>query len=282
MPNPPRLTQPRKWRSLAIASASVTLAVAAAPSLAGLNGPAPITLAMPGRSADARLWPAGSQGGEGGESGLVATVTNPESAYLAELMIVEGHMIAALDLYSKGQTDLAVELASRPESGGMMATVRKAVAAHAAPDFTAATTAFTKALTDGASVDDARVALSAVHAGVGAAAAGQKSDLKTRLNAVVVLLKAASDEYLGAFDAGKVVDVLAYHEAHAFVAIARSEAAILIGEPLTAKAASRALDAMQAADQAFSDMTKTTVEARDPAILAAVAARVELIASAVR
>ena len=274
MPNIPRLTQPRKWRSLALAGAAVTLA---APALAGLD--APITL---GRAPDARLWLAQSQGGEGGEAGVVAAATDPDAGYLAQLMIVEGHMIAALDLYTKGQTEPALELANHPESEGMMDTVRKALADHAAPDFTAATTAFTQTLTEGAPPDQALAALSDVHAGVVAAMAGQKDQLKTRLDAVVVLVKAASDEYAGAIDAGQVVDVMAYHEAHAFAAIARSQLAILMGEDLTAKAAARALDALTAADDAFSDMTLTTVEPRDPAILAAIAARVELIASSVR
>ena len=71
MPNIPRLTQPRKWRGLALAGAAVTLA---APALAGLD--APITL---GRAPDARLWLAQSQGGEGGEAGLVASAANPDA-----------------------------------------------------------------------------------------------------------------------------------------------------------------------------------------------------------
>ena len=274
MPNTPRLAQPRKWRGLALAGAAVTLA---APALAGLD--APITL---GRAPDARLWLAQSQGGEGGEAGLVASAANPDAAYLAELMIVEGHMIAALDLYAKGQTDLAVELASHPESEGMMDALRADQTAHAAPDITPAATAFAKALGDAAPVDAARTALATLQTSVVAAADGQKANLKTRLDAVVTLVKAATDEYTGALADGKVSNVMAYHEAHAFIAIARSQLTDLQAEPQTAKAATRALDALSAADDAFFDMTLTTVEPRDPAILAAIAARVELIASSVR
>lgn len=270
-PSQPRATQPRRWRSLAL-GASVTLA-AAAPALADLQRPAPISLAMP----DARLWLA--EGGEAGEAGALAAAGS-DAAYLAEIALVEGHMVAARDLYAKGQTGLAVDLSRRPEAEGMLAAVRTGLAAHDAADFSPAITAFTAAMARGAPLAEVEAALAAVSVGV--AGAGERAGPRNRFDAAVLLLKAAAGEYSGSIAGGKVSDAMAYHEAHAFVALARRAMTELATQPLTATAAPRALQAMQAADDAFGDMTKPELAAGDPAILLGVAARVELIASSVR
>ena len=270
---PPRATQPRRWRSLAL-GASVTLA-AASPALADLQRPAPISLAMP----DARLWLA--EGGEAGEAGALAA-TGSDAAYLVEIALVEGHMVAARDLYARGQAGPAVELSRRPEAEGMMAAVRTGLAARDARDFTPAITAFTATMAKGAPLAEVEAALAEVSVGIAAAGIGEQAALRSRFDAAVLLLKAAAGEYSGSIADGKVSDAMAYHEAHAFVALARRAMTELAAQPLTATAAPRALQAMQAADDAFGDMTKPELAARDPAILFGVAARVELIASSVR
>ena len=281
-PSQPRATQPRRWRSLAL-GASVTLA-AASPALADLQRPAPISLAMP----DARLWLAMpdaslwlAEGGEAGEAGALAAAGSA-ATYLAEIALVEGHMIAARDLYAKGQTGLAVDLSRHPEAEGMLTAVRTGLAAHEAADFSPAIATFTATMAKGAPLAEVEAALAAVSVGVAAAGAGEQAALRSRFDAAVLLLKAAAGEYSGSIAGGKVTDEMAYHEAHAFVALARRTMTELAAQPLTATAAPRALQAMQAADDAFGDMTKPELAARDPAILFGVAARVELIASSVR
>ena len=64
--------------------------------------------------------------------------------------------------------------------------------------------------------------------------------------------------------------------------MARALAESLQKEAVTEKAAARILDTLKGADEAYGDITKPEAEARDPAILLALAARVELIASSVR
>ncbi len=66
---------------------------------------------------------------------------SPEVAYLAKLAIVEGHLIAARDLYRKGLVDEAVGLSWHPEAE-MMDDVRADLAAHRVPDVTPAMAAF--------------------------------------------------------------------------------------------------------------------------------------------
>ena len=279
-PSHPRATQPRRWRSLAL-GASVTLA-AASPALADLQRPAPISLAMPGlwpAMPDARLWLA--EGGEAGEAGALAA-TGSAAAYLAEIALVEGHMVAARDLYAKGEAGLALDLSRLPEAEGMLAAVRTGLAAHDAADFSPAIAAFTATMAKGAPLAEVEAALAVVSVGIAAAGAGEQAGLRSRFDAAVLLLKAAAGEYSGSIAGGKVTDEMAYHEAHAFVALARRTMTELAAQPLTATAAPRALQAMQAADDAFGDMTKPELAVRDPAILFGVAARVELIASSVR
>ena len=110
-------------------------------------------------------------------------------------------------------------------------------------------------------------------------AARQTGTPREQFDAVVVLLRAAAHEYAGSIQGGQVSDVLAYHESHAFIAIARQR----LGELApSAKPAAKALTALDDAAQAYGDMGTMDLVAGDATILAAVAARVELMASQVR
>lgn len=270
----PRVTQPRRWSGLAIAS--VSLAVAG-PAIAQVRLP---DLAIYTPPVEAQLWTVQAEGGEGGEAGAVAGVS-PDVAYLAQLSIVEGHLLAASDLYAKGMVDDAVGLSYHPEAE-MMDVVRASLAAHGATDFTPQMAAFSAKLEAGAPASEVAAALADFRTAVAAAAAPEAGELRVRFDAMVTVLRAAAAEYTGSIEGGAVSDVMAYHEAHAFVAIARDLAQGLTADPKSTPAAEKALAAMVAADEAFGDITSTTAEARDPAILLGVAARVELAASMVR
>lgn len=277
MPNlspAPRATQPRLWRSLALAGAAASLAL-----------PAPLLADTLPRDAGATLWLAAGEGGEGGEGGEAGAVEGlpSDAAYLARLAIVEGHLLAASTLYAKGQTDEAIALSYHPEAE-MMEEVREQIAAHGAADITPAMTAFSAAMEAGAAQPEVEAALAAVSAAVAAAGAGEEAEGRTRLDAIVALLQAAAHEYAGSIEGGQVTDPLAFHEAQAFVVIARMRASGLAGaiDPALATAAGRALDALATADEAFGDIMAPELVARDPAILLGVAARVELVASSVR
>ena len=268
-----RPAQPRRWRTLALASATVTLA--AMPALAQNKA----ALAAPPR-ADATLWLAQAEGGEGGEAGAVANAT-PDVAYLARLSIVEGHLRAALDLYRKGLADDAIGLSYHPEAE-MMDDVRADLAARGAADITPAMTEFSATLERGAPLAEAETALAAVQTAIAAAMVPEADELRARFDAITAVLRAAASEYASSTEGGTVGDVMAYHEAHAFVATARSLASELAKVPAAKPAADRALAAMTEADTAFGDMSLTTYQVSDPAILMAVAAKVELIASSLR
>lgn len=273
MTRPPRKTQPRRWTSLALAS--VTLA--AAPAWAQSPQPAPVTLAMP----ESRLWLASAEGGEGGEAGLTAEAT-PDAAYLAELMIVEGHMRAARDLYALDQQDMAVDLAGHPQEEGTLDKLSQAIEARHAPQVAPAIDGFRAVMGRGAPLAEVDAALATVSAAFAAAAAPEADETRARFDAVVLLVKAAAEEYEGSLAEGEVAEPMGWHESLSFVGLARQALQDLASQPLAAKAAPKALAALEPADALFGDVTAADPVAGDPQILLGLAAKVELIASSVR
>ena len=267
--NQPRIVTPKRWQGLAVGSA---IALAAAPVLAQVPVTAPA-------HQGGMLWLAQAEGGEGGEAGAVEGA-NADVAYLAQLAIVEGHLVAAMDLYRKGMVDEAIGLSYHPEAE-MMEELRASLAVHGVPDVTPAIAAFSAALESGGPAADVEAALAAAQAAFAAAAAPEADELRVRADALVLLLRAAAHEYEESAEGGVVGDIYAYHEAYAFIEVARTLATALGADPAAKPAADKALTALDGATEAFGDMSKAELEAKDPAILLAVAAKVELALSSV-
>jgi len=95
-------------------------------------------------------------------------------------------------------------------------------------------------------------------------------------------VRAAAHEYEESTEGSVVGDVMAYHEAHAFIEVARNLATALAADPAAKAQSEKVLVALEGAAEAFGDMSGPTFEAKDPSILLAVAARVELALSSVR
>ena len=272
MTKAPRPTQPRVWTSLALA----TVTLAASPAVADLR-PAPVTLAMP----QARIWLAQAEGGEAGEAGITAEAPE-DSAYLAELMIIQGHMQAARDLYAMGEKDKAVELSKHPQEEGTLAALQAQIAKYQAQDVADEIAALTDTMAKGAAQADVDLALSQVDQAFAAAASVKDTEVRARFDAVVLLVKAAAGEYQDAITDGKVEDIMGWHEAWSFIDIARAQLQDLAGQPLAAKAAPKALKALEDVNPAFGDPMAAVPLAGDAQILLGVAAKLELIASSVR
>lgn len=273
-PTRPRPVAPRLWTGIAAGSA---IAMATVPALAqGFVAPP----AIPGKAAVGTVWLAQSEGGEGGEAGAIAGA-DANVAYLAQLAIVEGHLVAALDLYRKGMVDEAVGLSWHPEAE-MMEEVRAALAARGVPDVTPTMAAFSAAMEAKAPLAEVEAALAAVRTAFATAAGAGSQDLRTRADALVLLVRAAAHEYDESIENARVTDPYAYHEAAAFLTVARRQTEALAEDPAAAAQANKALSALQDAGEAFGDLSGPTLEARDPAILLAAAARVELALSSVR
>lgn len=267
----PRLVAPRRWPGL---TAGSMIALAAVPVLAQTL---PVTLPA---AQGGWLWLAQAEGGEGGEAGAVQGA-NPDVAYLAKLALVEGHLVAALDLYRKGLVDEAVGLSWHPEAE-MMEEVRADLAKQGVADVTQTMADFSAAMEAKAPLDQVEAALAKVHQAFAAAAAPKADELRLRADALTLLVRAAAHEYEESTEGGTVGDIYAYHEAHGFIAVARDLATDLATKPAAKAAAEKALAALASADEAFGDMRGPELLAGDPAILLAVAAKVELALSAVR
>ena len=110
----------------------------------------------------------------------------------------------------------------------------------------------------------------------------QADQVRARFDGVVLLLKAAADEYQASIKDGAVQDIMGWHEAWSFVGLARATLQDLTAVALSAKAAPRALKALEAVDAAFGDPAAAVPLAGDGQLLLTVAAKVELIASSVR
>ena len=281
----PRPARPRRWSGLALAGASVGIGVVTLPAFAQIAQVPVITLAQPSDvGPNARLWMVQTEGGEGGESGKAgyAADGSTDAGYLAQLSIVEGHLLAALDLYRIGMRSEAISLSHHPEAE-MMDEVRAAIAAHGATDITPAMKAFSAAMERTAPPEAVEAALETVRAAIAAAAAPEAGELRARFDALTLLGRAASEEYAGSTEGGSVGDVLAYFEAHAFLVTGKRLAEALAQLEQTKPAAEKALAALAGGDEAFGDMTGASAFLiADPAILRGVAARLELIASSVR
>lgn len=264
---PPRLTQPRRWQSLAIAGAAATLS-AATPLWADTQG------TTPGAGAAA----AQVEGGEGGEAGAVAGIP-ADVAYLTRLEMVEGHLDAAVTLYRKGLTDEGTALSYHPEAE-MMDDVRADLAAHGAADFTPALSALSETMAAGAPVAQVEAAFQIVRAGIAAAEAKGTGGDRARFDALAALTRAAVVEYRDSTEAAEV-DVVPFHEAMGFVAVARTRAELLTKGDHAA-AAGRVLAALADTGSAFGDPAATVPVAGDATALPATAARLELIAASVK
>lgn len=256
----PRSVSPRQWTGLVLAATA-------------LGGMAEARVVAPMGAQAGDVWLAQAQGGEGGEAGAVAGV-DPETAYLVRIAIVEGHLLAAAALYDLGMVEDAIGLSYHPEAE-MMDEVRAGLAANGAADFTPLMQAFSTALEDGVDAGPALVAFQEA-----AAVAMAKPDAAARFRVAVALLKASAAEYTGSIEGGEVTDALAYHEAQAFVAVARDMLVPLVEDEAVGKLAGRAIAAMEPSAAAFG--AEGQMIANDPAILLGVAARVELLASQVR
>tara|TARA_R110002096_G_scaffold138378_1_gene291995 strand:+ start:2700 stop:3530 length:831 start_codon:yes stop_codon:yes gene_type:complete len=271
----PRLSSPRLWSGLTLAGAALGV------GLAGSADAEAYKLIMPGQSG---VWLAQAEGGEGGEAGAIADV-DEDTAYLVQLEIVEGHLVAALALYDLGMTDEAISLSYDPEAE-MMDEVRAALAAHGAADITPLMTDFSDAMEKKAGAEAVSAALTSFRTAVATAVRAANPGLKTRFAIVTALSKAAADEISGAIENGVVTDDMAYNEAQAFLRIALRDAENIQRDLATADkaAADRAgrIAGLIAQEPLPFARTETGFVAFDPAIILSLAARVELIASQVR
>jgi hypothetical protein len=252
-----------KWAGLLLATTALGAGLATA------------QVVSPATPQQQKVWLVSAESNETALKGVA-----PEADYLLGLAIVEGHLVAANALYAQGLADEAIGLSYQPEPE-LMDEVRAALAAQGQEDFTPAMQVFSEIIEGGAAATEAQAALLAFQAAVDAAIKADVRSAKTLFVVTIAVLQTAAAEYAGSIKDGTVTDVIAYHQAQAYVDVARKMISIAGGDAKLDALLARTVAAMDPAAEAFG-ISNGTFIANDPAILLAVAARVELIGSQLR
>jgi hypothetical protein len=264
-----RPVTPRIWTSLAlVGSAGLSVATPlAADGLHHLDGPETV-------------WLAQAEGGEGGEAGAVAAA--PEDAgYLASLGFIQGHLRVGLALYEEDRGDMAITHMKHPQDE-IYADLAPLLAARGADGFDEELSALALAVEGGATVTEAQAAFADVVTEISEAREGFAPRLQ--LDALVIMLRTAADEFSVGIVDGQVAELHEYQDAWGFVQVARDWSAELAqsDDPTVTAAAAKVLEALADADTAFSTLAPEGAVTGTADILYGTAARVELAALSVK
>lgn len=266
----PRLVTPQGWSTLTLAGAAIGLAVAG-PAKAGSLPQGPETLWL------AQATEAG-EGGEGGEGGAGASKDEVVD-FLKDLGLIEGPLRAGVALYRAGLADQAASHMKHPQDD-IYDELSYHLADFGAEGFAEELSALATAVEGGQSVEAVEAALAGVlnkiaeareHAGATEAAEAQ---------AMVEILRQATDDYDEGVKDGKIAEREEYQDAWGFVEVVRTQAEHMAGEDdATEKAfGEKALDALEEARATLPDVSPEGKALGDAAALHVAAATIELAA----
>ena len=280
---PLRSVTAKRWQNLALAGVtSLTACSLAATSLAAAT-PGLFDPTAPS-SPPENVWLAQAQGGEGGEGGSTAgaTAAEADARYLAALGQIEGSLRVGVALFLDGEAMMAKPHMKHPEDQ-IYAELAPALASRGVAGFAEALTTLAQAVESEADATTVKDAFATVSAGIARARAAQSAP-RPMFDAMMILLRDAGDDYAAALENGSITDMHEYQDAWGYVQVARAmaEALILSADPVVAKAAQKALDAITATDAAFAGLAPQGKTPGDAALFLGAAARVELAALKVK
>ncbi|SHF81158.1 hypothetical protein SAMN05444339_1149 [Loktanella atrilutea] len=257
----PRPVKPRQWGALMLTTVALTHATALPAQTA-----VPSVTTTPGIE--------GGEGGEGGESGAAQSTTDAQSN-LNTLAKVDGYLRAGVEVYRQGHVDKAASLVAEARK-----KISDDLGADSDTDVMTPTDGLTKAITDAEPVADVEAAYATAQTAIAEAMAHHAVSAKGQLTAVYELLTAAAEEYDDSVTDGKIVNPIAWEEAHGFTLVAADIARRLADGGVT-PAAETALAAIQPALDAFV-YVDAAPQLLDAALLPAAAAQVEFAALTVK
>jgi hypothetical protein len=217
-----RLAQPRRWTTLAAASVSLaTLGTAHAevrlPQLPIYHHPA---------SQDAQLWTVASEGGEGGESGGITTGDDTVD-FLANLLMIEGHLTSGFTLWSAGDHNNGQAHMGHPYAE-VYAGIEDKLKDLGAAQFEDELEALVDAAAAGKPDTDLQALRDQISVKIDAARkAAADGEPKDEFTAIVNLLRKAGKEYGDGVKSGAVTDLHEYQDAWGFVQAAKARATVL-------------------------------------------------------
>jgi len=271
----PRRVAPRRWVALGTAAATV---LASGHPMAAHRGDAPAPDAGSGSFVLAQAEGGGGGEGEGeGEGRAAADPAKDDAAYLAAPGLIEGHLVAGLELYEAAAREAAETHMKHPEDE-IYAGLAPAFEARGAPGFGAALGALAAAVETGAPVEEVRAAHDRVTEALEAARAPVGATSAARLGAVVRLAQAAADEFAIGFVDGKLANAHEYQDAWGFLQVAKRIAGELAksGDDRVAGVAEDVSGHLDTMLGGFAGVVPPETLATDPSALHGQAARIEL------
>ncbi|CAM4303882.1 hypothetical protein [Palleronia rufa] len=214
---------------------------------------------------------AGSGGeGEGGTAGLA-----PDVAFLTDLAFMEGHLRAGLALYEAG--DLS---AAKTHMGHPIEEKYEAVAARLDRLGYGELREEITALAAAAEAEEPYEKIAEMFGKVRQTHEEVRTnfDAADQLKSFAALTRVAADEYAIAVEGGTLANVKEYHDAWGFMRVIEAEAGELAAsdDAKASDAAEAIVEQVEAAGAAFGDLQGQGDYEKDPSILYAAAARMEL------
>lgn len=229
-------------RRLKLLTSLSTLALAGAFALSGCGGKSGEGEGAEGEGAEgaAKSVAAPSGEGEGAASsegeGEGATGAADKPAYLAQLMMLEGHLKAGAALYAAGEGSQAAVHMKHPHDELYM-TLAPMLTAWGARDISSELNALTSAVESGMPVSAVEEAFVSLRSAATRAADASKPTLKETLLAAAKTLRQAADEYNEGVEDGKVVNAKEYQDAYGFTGVVVERLAAVEGANEAEKAA---------------------------------------------
>ena len=216
----------------------------------------------------------GEGGGEGeGEGGGAAI--DPDVAFLTDLGFMEGHLRAGLALYEAG--DLS---AAKTHMGHPIEEKYEAVAKRLDQLGYGDLREQISALAAAAEAEDSYEKIAEMFGKVRQTHEEVRTnfDAADQLKSFAALTRVAADEYAIAVEGGTLANVKEYHDAWSFMRVIEAEAGELAAsdDAKASDAAAAIVEQVEAAGSAFGDLQGQGDYEKDPSILYAAAARMEL------
>ncbi len=227
-------------RSLKLLTSLSTLALAGALTLSGCGGKNGEGEGAEGEGAEGAAKSVAAPAGEGAAGaegeGEGAAMATDKASYLAQLMMLEGHLKAGAALYAAGEGSQAAVHMKHPHDE-IYATLAPMLTAWGARDISSELNALASTVESGMPVSAVEEAFISLRSAATQAAEASRPTLKETLLAAARTLRQAADEYNEGVKDGKVVNAKEYQDAYGFTGVVVERLASVEGANEAEKAA---------------------------------------------
>ncbi|WP_417549354.1 hypothetical protein [Methylophaga sp.] len=159
--------------------------------------------------------------GEGEGGGVTETdLKTNDVAFLTRLGLIRGHLLVGYELYKQGQVDMAITHMKHPRDE-LYAGLVPSIEYRGGKRFDEALSNLADKVVGKAPQDEVDEAYEQLEAGIIAAEAVAKPDLKNTLQSIKDLVRTAGEEYALGVENGKLINLHEYQDAYGFTQIAK-------------------------------------------------------------